>query len=266
MALLLQRTILLVCVVLPATLYGQICENDYLKADSLLWANYEKNGAAIYAKMDANPGVRDSLERLSEKLYKDVFEENARLALKYAATPTGLQRVYMVRGEVQKQRLDSALSALPDSMKANRYAAYLRDYIAQHQIEIGDSIIKFSCQLPEGTQFDWKLPQGRRLLLVYDGLTCMGKSGREILGKIAENPDSFNVVPLIYVHAKDGEELCSIREEYGLPVVSDFQIEGSVMNNVYGAQAQPTCYLFDEKECLKSIFLGVDGDIWSHIE
>ena len=86
-----------------------VTEEEYLRADSALWLEYEAFGARLYEQAKANPELADSLEMVAEVELERVLERNAQLALQYAATPSGLKRCFMVRMDVPKSALRRAL-------------------------------------------------------------------------------------------------------------------------------------------------------------
>ena len=55
------------------------------------------------------------------------------------------------------------------------------------QLIKGDQYATFETQTASGEKFDWKSMEHKNLLLLYDGLSCMGKYGRDYLKALLDN-------------------------------------------------------------------------------
>ena len=166
-----------------------ITEANYLKEDSLLWHDYEENGNAIYRLIKEHPEKNDSLRNMLSQLYSKADIKNVELALKYFTVPSSLQRVYMLRDMIGKKTLKNILNALPDTLQNTSYANYICNYIEKPQLTEGDQYVRFETQTASGEKFDWKSMENKNLILLYDGLSCMGKSGRDYLKELLDKTD-----------------------------------------------------------------------------
>lgn len=225
-----------------------VTEGNYLHEDSLIWHRLDSISGRIWKEIDNNPTREDSLMGIYRKVFQKSLEENRSTALRYAAVPSGIHRVYMVRGEIGKDTLAALLPTLPDSIRNSYYGKLVDRHINTRQLAIGDSLASFPCQLADGTQFDWKSLDGKNVLVIYSGYRCMGKEGREALKDLYEatSRDTFEIVHY-WVEPNNLEALQSEARKIGFkfPIVSDFLRDATPMKIIYGCQGMPTYYFFD---------------------
>lgn len=100
---------------------SHITEDNYLKADSALWAEFERDTEPLIEQMDAEPERFDVLYGKYLAIEEATDKRNVELAIEYAATPSGLRRVYMVRNHIDKKQMKRTLSEIPDSMQQSFY-------------------------------------------------------------------------------------------------------------------------------------------------
>lgn len=237
----------------------RITEANYLKEDSLLWQGYGKDVQSIYQLMEKYPEKRDSLEKVLPLLYYKASIKNVELALKYFTVPSGLQRIYMVRNMVGKGILKNVLNALPDTLQNNPYADHIRNYVEAHQLEEGDMYAVFDSRTASGEMFDWTSIEKKNLLLLYGGLGCMGKSGRDYLKELQNKTDRQDLDIIVFCLTPNPESLKELQEQYpDFTLISDFQMEGNPMNIIYNAQSTPTCFLIDRKGIIQVRSEGLD--------
>lgn len=105
-----------VCICLYAciNLYAQerITETNYLKADSILWTNFEKKNEELSKLWEIMSDKRDSIQNVFHENLKEASRENIELAIKYASVPSGLKRLYMTRLDIPKDTLENILNSL----------------------------------------------------------------------------------------------------------------------------------------------------------
>lgn len=90
------------------------------------------------------PEKRDSLLTvLYEKELPSILRESRNLALKYAAVPSGLKRLFMVRLEIPKDTLSRILKSLSPEIRESFYGKCLHRHIITKQIEEGDLYFDF---------------------------------------------------------------------------------------------------------------------------
>lgn len=229
-----------------------ITEENYLKADSALWAEYERDTEPLIAQMDAEPERFDVLYQMYEAIEAAANKRNIELAIEYAAVPSGLRRLYMVRSHIDKEQMRKIISEIPDSMQQSKYGQIIKQHIEADQIEEGDKYQPFECMDIDGNTFDWSCLDGKRTLLLYGGLGCMGEQGREMLKSWYDkySRDKFQVV--VYApEVGNYEELVEDKKYWSdngvvdYIAIADFLGDASPIKVIYGSQSKPTCFMID---------------------
>lgn len=259
--------VVLICILSITKLYSQeiITEANYLKEDSILWISFEKQQEELSQYWATMPEKKDSIQNVFDNIYKKVSKENIDLAMKYASVPSGLQRLYMTRLDIPKDTLENILNSLNIEMQASFYAKNIREHLRTKQIQKGDSIYQFPCVQIDGKQFDWSLTNGKQLLILYGGLGCMGKDGREQLNLLYNQTSSDDLLILVYWPCSSLENLQSLKKEYPSEYIfiSDFKQDASPMKIIYGTQASPTCFLTDKQHIVKEKCTGLHMELFN---
>lgn len=248
-------------------LYAQkaINEANYLKEDSLLWMQYEHKQEELSRMWEAMPDKRDSIQRVFDEMSRKASEKNIELAIEYASVPSGLQRLYMVRLDLPKDTLQSILDSLTPEMQESFYGKNICAHLQTRQIEAGDSICPFPCVQTDGKPFDWSCTDGKQLLILYGGLGCMGKNGRNELELLYKQTSRDNLLVIVYWPCSALKYLQRVKEEYPSDYifVSDFKQDASPMKIKYGTQATPTCFLTDKQHTVKVKCTGLHMDLFN---
>ena len=246
-----------------------LTEENYLREDSLLWINFEKETEGLIAILDSLPNQRDSIINVYNIMFEKANRKNIELAFKYANTPSGLQRLFMVRNNVSKDSLAKVLNTLPEEMQKSETGLNIKAHLETEQLAKGDALYAFPCQDEEGEAFNWETLKGKQVLLLYGGLGCMGSEGREALKHLYEQTSRKNIEIIVYWPSSSLENLQAIRKQYPSDYIfiSDFKQDASPMKIKYGCQATPTCFLTDKKHqiVVKSEGLDIDA-INEHIQ
>ncbi len=252
---------LLCCTTLPVRAQKEIDEKNFLRADSLLWSDYERETARLVRLGREMPSLKDSLMAVREALLSRVLTQNEELAVRYAATPSGLERLYMVRLGLDKSRLDEVWRNLPPQMQQSLHGNNLRLHLDTRQMTEGDTLRTFPCHREDGKPFCWEDLRGKPVLLIYGGLGCMGQEGRMALQRFSELAGRTGLVVLIYEPASSVEALADKKRTFGskYPYLSNFN-NPNLMPVLYGAQASPTCFFFDRRHVLRLKSTGLDTD------
>ena len=240
-----------------------LTEENYLREDSLLWINFEKETEGLIAILDSLPNQRDSIINVYNIMFEKANRKNIELAFKYANTPSGLQRLFMVRNNVSKDSLAKVLDTLPEEMQKSETSLNIKAHLETEQLAKGDALYAFPCQDEEGEAFNWETLKGKQVLLLYGGLGCMGSEGREALKHLYEQTSRKNIEIIVYWPSSSLENLQAIRKQYPSDYIfiSDFKQDASPMKIKYGCQATPTCFLTDKKHqiVVKSEGLNMDA-------
>ena len=130
-------------------------EKEYLRKDSMLWEAYEQRHQEMAALWDKYPEMQDSLQAAFNSFYDATLKRNRELAMEYASTPSGLQRLYMCRLDIPKKVLVHILDTLGTGMRESFYGRNIQEHIRMRQIEERDSLWEFPCYRDDGNIFDW---------------------------------------------------------------------------------------------------------------
>lgn len=225
-----------------------ITEENYLSEDSVLWMTFERDTEKLIAILDSMPNKQDSIVEVYNTLLEEANHENIELALKYASTPSGLQRLFMVRNYVAKDTLGKVLRSLPEAMQKSDAGLNIKAHLETEQLKEGDSLFHFPCENVEGIPFDWETLKGKQVLLLYGGLGCMGNEGREALKQLYEQTSRDDLEVVVFWPSSSLEKLQAVQKQYPFDYlfISDFKQEASPMKIKYGCQATPTCFLTDK--------------------
>ena len=241
---------LLACKQTPSATH--ITEENYLKADSALWAEFERDTEPLIEQMDAEPERFDALYELYLSIEEATDKKNVELAMEYAAVPSGLRRMYMVRNDIDKKLAQKRLSEIPDSMQQSYYGQLIKQFIEAGQVEEGDKYQPFECTGTDGQMFDWSRLDGKKILLLYGGLGCMGQEGRDLLKKWYEQYARDDFQTVIYTPGVGNYEELVEDKRYWMNngvidyiAIADFLGDASPIRIIYGSQAKPTCFMID---------------------
>lgn len=226
-----------------------ITEENYLRLDSVLWNNFENYNDSLSICYKMMPDKKDSIQRLYDESYERVSKENIELAKRFVSVPSGLRRIFMNRLNIPKDTLGCILSRLTPDMQQSFYGKNIKDHIDTKQIEEGDFAYYYPCVQPDGKPFDWEATKGKQLLIIYEGLSCMGESGRNYLRELSKKTSRDNFLIIAYSLSSDLEELQKVSTQYGLNLlfVSDFKGDATPAKIKYGTQSMPVCFLTDKQ-------------------
>ena len=248
------RDILKIVVILCFTQFSliqaqEITEENYRKIDNAIWEEYEQEMGKITECFQAHPEKKDSLIAASERVSAIASKRNVEAATKYASVPSGLKRLYMVRLDIPKDTIIAIFKTLPDSMQTSPYGKSLLYHIESEQIAEGGNYYDFQSVNTEGENFSLSSLEGKNILLLYGGLSCMGETGRDYLNTIYRETSHDNFEIVVYCPNSSLETLQQVRTTYPCDflLVSDFLQDHTPMKILYGAQAMPTCFFINQK-------------------
>lgn len=235
-------------------------EGEYLRKDSILWKEYYQKDDSLARIAGESPDQKDRIQAEREALLAWASKGNCALAMEYASTPSGLQRLFWVRMNIGKDTLQQILSSLPKEMQSSPYGQSLKQHIDYPQVKEGGRCYYFACTADGGTPLDWESMLQKKLLIVYGGIDCMGSDGRDFLNRLYDETAREDFDIIYYAPATSQEELAQVKKrfpEIRFHVVSDLKGDHSPMKIRYGSQAQPTCYLVNEQGIVEQICFGI---------
>lgn len=238
----------LLSVFVAAGMAQEITEENYLKLDKEIWEAYERQNDSIYALMKREPERKEALKHEFKKNLEDAQRRNEQAALRFASVPSGLQRLFWVRLNLPKDTVEAVWNRLPDEMKTSPYGKSIRMHLDTHQIEEGARYADFEATAADSRPFRLSSLEGKYIVLLYDGISCMGEEGRNELKQLYESTSRDDLEIVVYCISSSPEQL---REDYvekmNLPftLVSDFKMDHTPFKIIYGAQARPTVFVID---------------------
>jgi len=258
----LQIVIILCFTQFSFTQAQEITEENYRKIDKKIWEEYEQESDKIFEYYQKYPEKEDSLIAISNQILAIANKKNIEAAIKYASVPSGLQRLFWVRLDVPKDTIIAILKTLPDSMRTSSYGRSLLYHIESEQVSEGSKYYNFQSVDTEGRNFFLSSLEGKNILLLFGGLDCMGKEGREYLNKIYKETSRDNFEIVIYCPVSNLEHLKQLRITYPCDffLVSDFLQDHTPMKILYGAQGRPTCFFINQEGIVVSKTFGLDEE------
>lgn len=244
-----------------------ITEENYLHEDSVLWARYSAETDDLAARIRENAELWDSLKPVYDSIYEAVSQRNRELAIEYASVPSGLRRLYMVRLGLPKATLSEVLDRLPERMRESDYGQAIRRHIDTEQLSEGDRLFEFEAATDTGEPLDWRSLDGKRVLLLYGGIDCMGQEGRDYLAGLYDKTSREDLAILVYWPVSSLEALKNMHETYPSEYIffSDFRQDLSPMKIVYGTQATPTCFLTGRDGTIRVKSVGLATELFDKI-
>ena len=234
-------------------------EQEYIKADSTLWAEYEAEGerlAELYAENE------DSLYIKAVELEAYADRKNKELAIEYSATPSGLRRCFMLRLDIEKDTLKDILTKLPRDLRKSQCADAIKAHVATEQIEVGMEFCPIDVVDADGNKFAWNEHRNKNILLIYGGLGCMGRFGRRELAALREEYAEDSLAIVVYYSVSTLEELKEFRNQYSddYIFISELQSDYSPFKIKYGVQSTPTCFVIDRSGTVVLKTVGFDAE------
>ncbi len=229
-------------------------EHEYIKVDSALWAYYEMEGERL---MEQYADDEDSLYIKAVELEEYADNKNQELAIEYSATPSGLRRCFMLRTDISKEILQNIVSNLPRDLRRSECAMAIKEHIATEQIEEGMEFYPFVALCADGNAIEWEEYHNKNILLIYGGLGCMGRIGRQELASLRHDYSEDDLVIVVYYSVDSLDELQEFRNQYSTEYtfISELMLDYSPFKIKYGAQSTPTCFLIgrDGRVHLKTV-------------
>jgi hypothetical protein len=181
--------------------------------------------------------------------------KTAKIALKYSGLKDGMEILYNAKNAVSKDTLQAAVNSAPDSVKNSLCAKALQKYILSEQIQKGGKLKTFEVYDSLNQRFDWSTTEKKNLLLVYDGMDCMGEKGRKELSKLYDKTDRKKLEIVVFIKSKNFEDFRQQIAKYDgrFTYISDFNGEYDDFQTFYPILGTPSYYYFDKEQVLQNM-------------
>ena len=240
----------------------EITEENYLKVDKEIWAEYEENMKDVIEYYKIHPDKGDSLMVIAEKFRSASNQKNIIAAIKYASVPGGLDRLFILRVFIPKDTLRSVFKNLSEEMRNTPSGKRLLHHIESEQIEEGSRYYEIDAVDAKGRDFRLSSLKGKKILFLYGGLSCIGQEGRDYLNKIYNETsrDDFEIVT--YCLSSNLDDLQKVQQVHSCNffLVSDFLEDDSPVYILYGAQSTPTCFFISQEGIVEMKTIGLDKE------
>ena len=166
----------------------------------------------------------------------------------------------MLRLDIEKNTLQDILSDLPRDLRKSQCADAIKAHIATEQIDAGMKFVPIDVVDADGNKFAWSEHRNKNILLIYGGLSCMGRSGRRELATLREEYAEDNLAIVVYYSVRSLEELKELRNKYSddYIFISELMPDYSPFKIKYGVQATPTCFVIDRSGSVVLKTVGFD--------
>lgn len=173
--------ILLSCFAILNSCKEVLTEEQYIIEDDKIWKEYDNKMDEIYKYQSKHPEKRDSLNSVKKHISDQADIKNMETAIKYARTQNGLARLFILRTDMPKEKLQSIYNKLPIKVKKSKNGKTLSLYLEANQIKVGDKISDFKSYDTDGNEFQFSKIKNKKILLLYGGLKCIEEFGRKEL-------------------------------------------------------------------------------------
>lgn len=226
----------------------EITEENYQKLDKEIWDTYQVEVDKISAELKLHPEKEDSLMNVFLEIDNLADKRNIEAAIKYAAVPGGLQRLYWVRLDLPKDTVQAIWNTLPMEMKTSTYGKSLQMHLETEQIKEGDMYYEVEATDTSGIPFRLSSLAGKNVILIYDGLGCAHEESLNYLKQLYASTSRKDMEIVAYCLASSLEKLQDYRKKIEFPgiMISDFKMDHTPFKIRYGAQIRPTIFVIDK--------------------
>jgi len=209
----------------------------------------------------------DSLLPLSMARMQEIQDSAFILEKKYESISTeGFKGAFMKRHYYSREHLDSLYNAAPRILKRSVAGKCIHEFLYGPKVWPGDKIITFDCFDVNGDTFDWKTIEGKKAIIMADGLDCW-THGMDDTAPVRyfdylreEFGDSF--VLMVFINNSDIAGLKQ-SEHFGLEnyiVVGDGREFSSPLELMYDCQYTPSFILINQDGTLDRMVHGEEAD------
>ena len=234
-------------------------------------AEHPERAKELQPKIDSLSHYIDSLFPIYMARYQEIIDSALLVEKKYESTSTeGFKGAFMKRHYYTREHLDSIYKAAPRALKRSIAGKSINAFLNGPQVRPGDKIITFDCFDVNGKAFDWKTIEGKKTIIVADGLDCW-THGIDDTAPVTyfdylreKFGDGF--VLMVFCNNRDLAGLKEQSEHFGLEnyiVVGDGSEFSSPLELMYDCQYTPSFVLINQDGTLDRM---VHGDETDYIE
>lgn len=234
-------------------------------------AEHPERANELQPKIDSLTHYVDSLLPISRARYQAIVDSALLVEKKYESISTeGLKGAFMKRHIYTREHLDSIYKAAPRALKRSIAGKSIDAFLNGLQVRHGDKIITFDCFDVNGKPFDWKTIEGKKTIIVADGLDCwthgIDDTAPVTYFNYLREKFGYGFVLMVFCNNRDLAGLKEQSEHFGLEnyiVVGDGREFSSPLELMYDCQYTPSFVLINQDGTLDRM---VHGDETDYIE
>lgn len=186
----------------------------------------------------------DSINALINRL----SDSTIAFASEHANSYMGVQNLYRVRNKIGRRLLGGLIEKLDEKILESPYGQSLQLHYQSPPLDSGAAFIDFEAPTLEGDNIRLsEVLEEKPALLIFGGLSCMGKQGRELLRSFHEEyGDQIAILPFVFARNRD-EWIDDGRFQLDIPLLSDMKGDHSPVKIKYGVQITPTTYVVNRQ-------------------
>lgn len=231
-------------------------------------AEHPERANELQPKIDSLTHYVDSLLPISMARYQAIADSALFVEKKYESISTeGFKGAFMKRHYYTREHLDSIYKAAPRALKRSIAGKSIDAFLNGPQVRHGDKIITFDCFDVNGKPFDWKTIEGKKTIIVADGLDCW-THGIDDTAPVTyfdylreKFGDGF--VLMVFCNNRNLAGLKEQSEHFGLEnyiVVGDGREFSSPLELMYDCQYTPSFVLINQDGTLDRMLRGGESD------
>lgn len=231
-------------------------------------AEHPERANELQPKIDSLTHYVDSLLPISMARYQAIVDSALLVEKKYESISTeGFKGAFMKRHIYTREHLDSIYKAAPRALKRSIAGKSIDAFLNGPQVRPGDKIITFDCFDVNGKPFDWKTIEGKKTIIVADGLDCwthgIDDTAPVTYFDYLREKFGYGFVLMVFCNNRDLAGLKEQSEHFGLEdyiVISDGREFSSPLELMYDCQYTPSFVLINQDGTLDRMLRGGESD------
>lgn len=229
-------------------------------------AEHPERAKELQPEIDSLSYYLDSLLSLSMTRLQEILDSALLVEEKYESISTeGFKGAFMKRHKYSNEKLDSLYEAAPRALKRSIAGKSIKAFLHGPKVWPGDKIIPFDCFDVNGNPFDWKTIEGKKAVIMADGLACwthgMDDSAPVRYFDYLRERFGDGFVLMVFCNNKDIAGLKEQSRHFGLEnyiVIGDGREFSSPLEIMYDCQDTPSFVLINKDGTLDRMISGVD--------
>lgn len=208
----------------------------------------------------------DSLMTISDAMYNEIEAERSDLCEEYKLISTvGFEDFFRQRSEYTMEELEAIYKSVPRILKRTGVGKAMHSLLYGPKVLPGDKIKTFDCFDRDGKDFDWRIIDGRKTVIVVDGLDCM-THGMDDSAPIRyfdslKNEYGEDFVLIVYFNNQNPDGLKELSDYFGLTdyiVIGDGLEFATPFQLMYDTCVTPSYVLINPDGTLDSVVIDTE--------